>query len=180
MHNYFFDGCVWCLLLLSPLSLRCTFRCSQTHTQRYISNSLWMFLGTKQAKKRVRFAKKYEDWSPQKWKSELQACGDLKDFTYYPQNLRARFYRLRAPWTYMTQAERKKPAFQRPKKWFPKEEWKKTKKQKVHKSTSTIYYCRLAVYRHHCSFKLFFVLCLMWIPCLCSLCSGLWFHHFQW
>ena len=38
---------------------------------------------------------------------------------------------LRAPWTYMTKAERALPAFQRPKRWFPKNEWKTTKKQKV-------------------------------------------------
>ena len=31
----------------------------------------------------------------------------------------------------MTKAERTKPEFQRPKKWFPKKDWKKTKKQKV-------------------------------------------------
>ena len=87
--------------------------------------------GTQQSKKRVAFAKKYVAWSSQKWKSELQGCGDLKDFTYYPKDLKARFYRLRSPWTYMTDEERKKPEFQRPKKWFPKQEWKKTKKVKV-------------------------------------------------
>lgn len=90
-----------------------------------------MILGIKQAAKRIKFAKSHVNWTANKWKSELQACGDIKEFTYYPNNLRARFYRLRAPWTYMTKAERKKPQFQRPKKWFPKADWKKTQKQKV-------------------------------------------------
>ena len=90
-----------------------------------------MIPGTKQAQKRIRFGKKYEGWSAQKWKAELQAVGDLKDFTFYPKALKPRFYRLRSPWTYMNDAEKKKPAFQRPKKWFAKQEWKKTKKQKV-------------------------------------------------
>ena len=88
-------------------------------------------VGIKLAKKRVAFGIKYQAWSAQKWKGELQAVGDIKEFTYYPKALKARFYRLRAPWTYMTEAEKKKPAFQRPKKWFAKKEWQKVKKQKV-------------------------------------------------
>ena len=39
--------------------------------------------------------------------------------------------KLRAPWTYMTKAEKYKPAFVRPKQWFPRKEYKKTIKQKV-------------------------------------------------
>jgi transposase len=84
-----------------------------------------------QIKKRVAFGKKYQDWTGAKWTTELQAVGDMKEFTYYPKDLKPRQAQLKAPWTYMTKAERRKPAFQRPKRWFPKEVWKATKKQKV-------------------------------------------------
>ena len=81
-----------------------------------------------QVRKRLAFQKAHEDWTSGTWKSELQVVGDLKDFTWYPQDLRARFHQLRSPWTYMTDAERKQPAFQRPKRWFPKKDWQRTKK----------------------------------------------------
>ena len=57
--------------------------------------------------------------------------GDLKDFTWYPRSLQARFKRYRSSWTYTTQAERAKPAFARPKRWFSGKEWKKTRKVKA-------------------------------------------------
>jgi hypothetical protein len=84
-----------------------------------------------QIKNRLAFARTHEDKNAAAWKGELQAVGDLKDFTYYPKDLRAKFLQLRAPWTYMTKAEKKKPEFQRPKRWFPKKDWKRTQKQKV-------------------------------------------------
>ena len=40
--------------------------------------------------------------------------------------LRPKFARLRAGWTYMTKAEKLKPAFVRPKRWFPKSQYKKS------------------------------------------------------
>jgi len=55
----------------------------------------------------------------------------MKKFTYYPRKLKPKFAQLRAPWTYMTEQEKTKPAFVRPKRWFPKKEWKLVKKQKV-------------------------------------------------
>ena len=81
-----------------------------------------------QVKKRLAFQKAHEDWTQATWKSEVQVVGDLKDFTWYPEDLRAKFHQLRSPWTYMTEAERKQPAFQRPKRWFPKKDWQRTKK----------------------------------------------------
>ena len=54
------------------------------------------------------------------WESECQACADFKEFTWYPVDMRPTFERLKAPWTYMTDAERKQVEFQRPKRWFPK------------------------------------------------------------
>ena len=82
-------------------------------------------------KRRLAFAKSHLQKTATHWKQSLHAVADLKDFTYYPRELRARFAQLRAPWTYMTQAEKWKPDFVRPKRWFPKKDWKKVKKQKV-------------------------------------------------
>ena len=84
-----------------------------------------------QRKKRVLFGKAHEDWTPTKWETECQACADFKEFTWYPMDMRPTFERLKAPWTYMSDAERKQVEFQRPKRWFPKKEWAKVKKQKV-------------------------------------------------
>ena len=76
--------------------------------------------GEKQSKKRVAFASRHASKTFQQWQSYCQGCGDLKEFTWYPRELQPQFKRLRASWTYMTKAEKKKPDFQRPKKWFPK------------------------------------------------------------
>ena len=38
-----------------------------------------------QLKKRIAFAKKHEEMSAATWKSELQAVGDIKEFTHYPK-----------------------------------------------------------------------------------------------
>lgn len=83
------------------------------------------------AKARVKFCKKHVDKTPTDWKSELQAVADLKEFTWYPRDLRPRLTQLRASWTYMTDAERKKPEFQKPKRWFKKADYSRTKKLKV-------------------------------------------------
>ena len=93
--------------------------------------------GVKWRQRRLKFAKKYKEWTPDDWKSQVQAVGDIKPFTFYPKVLRPRFKQLRAPWTYMTKAEKKLPAFLRPKRWFPQKDWKKTKKQKVFGMTTT-------------------------------------------
>ena len=80
---------------------------------------------------RERFCKVHADKTPQGWKAELQGCGDFKEFNWYPEQLYARFTKLRAPWTYMTKKEKRKPAFVRPKRWFARADYKKTRKQKV-------------------------------------------------
>ena len=82
-------------------------------------------------KKRFDFAKAHQGKTESVWKAELQAVGDMKEFTYYPRTLKSKFAQLRAPWTYMTKAERAQPAFVRPKRWFKRADYKKTKKQKV-------------------------------------------------
>ena len=84
-----------------------------------------------QIRKRMKFQEEHEGESEAEWKQKLQAVGDFKEFTYYPQHMRSKFLALRAPWTYMTKSERKKPEFQRPKRWFPKKDWKQVRKQKV-------------------------------------------------
>ena len=84
----------------------------------WVSVRFWLrfrFRCRSQVKKRLAFQKAHEDWTQATWKSEVQVVGDMKDFTYYPEDLRAKFHQLRSPWTYMTDAERKQPAFQRPK-----------------------------------------------------------------
>ena len=77
-----------------------------------------------QVKKRLTFARAHLDKTPAAWKSELQAVGDIKEFTYYPRDLRPKLAQLRAPWTYMTAAEKKKHEFQRPKRWYPQHQHK--------------------------------------------------------
>lgn len=85
----------------------------------------------KNAKARVKWCKKHLEKSGAEWKASLQAVADIKEFTYYPKDLRPRLSQLRARWTYMSDAERKKPEFQRPRRWFKQADYKKTKKQKV-------------------------------------------------
>ena len=92
-------------------------------------------VATKQ--KRYRWCMKHRAKSSQQWKAELQAIGDFKEFTYYPQDLQPKFSQLRSPWTYMTKAEKRTGPFLRPKKWFPKKLWKKTKKQKLFAMTTS-------------------------------------------
>ncbi len=88
-------------------------------------------------KKRVQFGEKHLEWTASDWDSELQAVADASEYTWYPRDLRAKFYQLRANWTYMSEAERTKSEFQRPKKWFPKKEWQRVKKQKVFGMTTS-------------------------------------------
>ena len=72
--------------------------------------------GVALAKKRVTFAKKHADKNAQAWKGFLQGVADLKDFTWYPRDLQARFKKYRAPWTYMTKKDcsRKSAGFAAP------------------------------------------------------------------
>lgn len=81
--------------------------------------------------KRNFFCKKHETDTSLSWKAKLQGVGDFKDFTWYPHELYPKFTKLRAPWTYMTKSEKRKPAFVRPKRWFGSKDYKKTRKQKV-------------------------------------------------
>ena len=94
-------------------------------------------LGRKASGARLKWCKKFESRTPQQWKAKLQGCGDIKEFTYYPKSLRSKFKRLRSSRTIMTKAERRQPAFQRPRRWFAQDEWKKTKKQKLFALTTS-------------------------------------------
>ena len=93
--------------------------------------------GAKQKSKRVGFCRRHQDKDFNQWKAHVQGVADMKDFTFYPKELQSRFQKLRAPWTYMTNKEKKKGPFLRPKRWFPKKDWKKTKKQKVFGMTTS-------------------------------------------
>ena len=88
-------------------------------------------LGVKVMKKRLVFCRKHRDKDSRAWNAHLQAAGDMKLFSFYPKALQPTFKRLRASHTYMSKAERLKPAFQRPKHWFPKKQYQKVKKVKV-------------------------------------------------
>ena len=92
-------------------------------------------------KRRLKFSEKYRGWTKAQWNAEVQGVGDIKQFTYYPKKLYSKFKRLRASWTYMSQKERYQTAFLRPKKWFPKKEWKLTKPQKVFGMTTSTGKC---------------------------------------
>ena len=61
----------------------------------------------------------------------LQAVGDLKEFTYYPKDLKPKHERLRASHTYMKESEKMLPAFLRPQRWFTRKDWKKTRRFRV-------------------------------------------------
>jgi len=90
--------------------------------------------GPRDRKRRVKFCKKHQDKDAWTWKSFLQGVGDFSEFTWYPKELHPAFEKLQSDWTYMTEAESKQPAFQRPnkkKKWFPSKEWAKIRKMKV-------------------------------------------------
>ena len=59
--------------------------------------------------------------------------GDLKDFTYFPRKMKARFIRYRCVWTYMRASERRKAEFLKPKRerMFGKKEYRQARKGKV-------------------------------------------------
>ena len=55
----------------------------------------------KTMKKRMAFARKHKDKTPDDWKISLQAVAGLKYFSWCPKELQPRFKRYRARWTYM-------------------------------------------------------------------------------
>ena len=81
--------------------------------------------------KRLVIATKFLNKIAAEWTREVQAVGDWSEFTWYPKILQPRFQQLRAKWTYMTKKEKTQAAFLRPKRWFKRSEYKKTKKQRV-------------------------------------------------
>ena len=82
-------------------------------------------------RKRLVVAKRFLIKTAEQWTNELQAVGDWSEFTWYPKILQPRFQQLRARWTYMKRSEVHKPAFVRPKRWFKRSDYKKTRKQKI-------------------------------------------------
>ena len=76
-------------------------------------------LGLQTTAKRAIFLKKHTRKNEKAWVVHTQAVGDLKELTWYPEQLQPQFMRLRAPATCMTKAETKLPAFQKAKEWFP-------------------------------------------------------------
>ena len=70
---------------------------------------------TKQRAARIAYCKAHEHRSPQMWQNYLQGCGDLKDFSYFPRQMKTRFARYRCSWTYMKASEKSKAEFLKPK-----------------------------------------------------------------
>ena len=93
------------------------------------------------ARRRVAFAMQHVGKTAAQWNEFLQAVGDIKEFTFYPRELRPKFKQLRSPWTYMRAEERFKPAFVRPKRWFKRSDYKKVLKQKVFGMTTSTGKC---------------------------------------
>ena len=87
--------------------------------------------GPKLAMRRMTFVQRHAKRTGERWKGYLQGVGDVKEYTYYPKELMPRFKQVRSPWTYMHPSEKYKPAFTRPKRWFKRSDYKKTRKQKV-------------------------------------------------
>ena len=72
------------------------------------------------------------DHADTNWETQLQAAGDFHFFTYYPPSLKRRHAVKSAPRTIMSAAERKKAAFQKPRRHvFKKKEYKMVQKAKV-------------------------------------------------
>ena len=88
---------------------------------------------SKQRAVRVAFCRAHEHRTPAMWVNHLQGCGDLKDVTYYPRKMKARFSRYRCSWTYMRECEKYKTEFLKPKKqnMFTRKEHKSVKKCKI-------------------------------------------------
>ena len=86
-----------------------------------------------QRRARVAFCQAHAHRSPAMWAAYLQGCGDLKDFTYYPRSMKARFTRYRCSWTYMKECERQQHQFVKPRKerMFKKKEYQSVRKGKV-------------------------------------------------
>ena len=89
------------------------------------------------ARRRLAFAKQHVRKSAAQRNDFLQAVGDIKEFTFYPSELRPKFKQLTSPWTYMRAEERYKPAFVRPKRWFKRNDYKRVLKQKVFGMTTS-------------------------------------------
>ena len=107
--------------------------------------------GPKWRKARMKFARTYTGMSTEQWTSKLQAVGDITEFVWYPKVLQPRHKQLRASWTYMTEQERWKPAFSRPKRWFKGSDYKKTQKFKVFGLTASTGKSLVFLWPHGCT-----------------------------
>ena len=87
----------------------------------------------KQRRARLDFCKEHQHRTSAMWSTFLQGCGDLKDFTFYPRKLKARFARYRCAWTYMKKCEKRQAQFLKPRKdrMFKRKEYKTVRKGKV-------------------------------------------------
>ena len=80
---------------------------------------------------RMAFCRLHAKRTGPQWVRYLQGVADFKQYTYFPKTMQMRWSRYMSSWTYMTKAERLKPAFVRPKRMFTKKEYAHTIKGKV-------------------------------------------------
>ena len=119
--------------LRSKLCLRTIRRRLAEHGYRPTQKSEKSDFLAKQRAARMAFCRQHSHRSAAMWSTYLQGCGDLKDFTFFPRNMKARFTRYRCAWTYMKASERGQSDFLKPRKerMFGKKEYSSTKKGKV-------------------------------------------------
>ena len=107
--------------------------------------------GPKWRAARVKFARGHTGLSKEQWQTKLQAVGDITEFVWYPKAMQPRHRQLRAKWTYMTEEERWKPAYSRPKRWYPASEYKKVVKFKVFGLTASTGKSLVFLWPHRCT-----------------------------
>ena len=78
-------------------------------------------------KQRVVWCQARQQWTEERCRRQVQGVADFKEYTFYTKNLKSRFKVKSCHRTIMSQGERKKAAFQRPKKGkiFERREYKK-------------------------------------------------------
>ena len=89
-------------------------------------------------KKRLAFCKKHQSKTSAQWYNAVQAVADFRYFKYFPKKLEPKQKRVSCKRTIMSKAEKKRPAFLKPRvKDFDRAEFKRVQKAKVFGITSS-------------------------------------------
>ena len=87
---------------------------------------------------RVRFCQQRRQWTKAMWARHVQAVGDFRFFTFFPNHLKSRKAVQGCPRTIMIKSEKKKAAFMKPKHHvFKRSDYKKCAKAKVFGRTTS-------------------------------------------